>query len=205
MAASRAVHPLRPSDADAAAGVLLRAFFDDPWVTWLFPDSAKRRRRGVWFMRKAVEYGLRYGAVFSDDDTAGAAIWLTPGNTTMKASGVIRIGLFLMPFRVGTTAFTRFMATDFALESAHKAHAPGPHWYLFMLGVDPSRQRSGIGSALVQAGIDRAEEAGLPCYVDTQAEANVAYYERHGFRVVAEVRLPRGGPLTWTMLREPRR
>ena len=197
------VGALRRPDADAAAEALSRAFFEDPWTGWLFPDASSRRR--VWFMRRAVEYGLRYGAVFSDEDTAGAAVWLTPGNTTLTMAGLFRSGYFLMPLRAGLTAFTRLIATGSVLERAHKAHAPGPHWYLLALGVDPSRQRFGIGSALMRAGVDRAEEDRLPCYVETQNEPNVAYYEKHDFRVVAEMQLPRGGPRSWSLLREPGR
>ncbi|MBM3957283.1 MAG: hypothetical protein FJ313_04440, partial [Gemmatimonadetes bacterium] len=144
MAEREAVGPLRCADADAAAATLLRAFFEDPFLVWLFPDAARRPRAGLWFLRTCVEYGLRYGAASSNEDASGVALWLTPGNTTTTLTRLARAGFLQMPFRVGLTAFSRFAAAGSVLEPAHKAHVPGPHWYLFWLGVEPSRRCAGI-------------------------------------------------------------
>jgi hypothetical protein len=38
--------------------------------------------------------------------------------------------------------------------------------------------------------------------LETEKEKNVAFYERHGFEVVVEDDLPRGGPHFWTMKRQ---
>jgi hypothetical protein len=37
----------------------------------------------------------------------------------------------------------------------------------------------------------------------THNEANLSFYERHGFRVVREGETPKGGPHAWAMVREP--
>jgi hypothetical protein len=42
--------------------------------------------------------------------------------------------------------------------------------------------------------LSRCDEHGLPAYLEASSPRNRALYERHGFAVVEEMRLPRGGP-----------
>ena len=58
---------------------------------------------------------------------------------------------------------------------------PGPCWYLNGIGVDPSAQRTGLGSALINQMLPRIDEDALPAFLDTSAPDNLGYYERFGF------------------------
>jgi hypothetical protein len=59
-----------------------------------------------------------------------------------------------------------------------------------------------VGSFLVMPTLERADGEGLPVYLETEKEANVAYYRRFGFEVQRELTV--GGELqVWTMLRPP--
>jgi MFS family permease len=51
-----------------------------------------------------------------------------------------------------------------------------PHWYLWLLGVDPDRQGQGVGSALLAPILARADAEGLPCALETLTERNVWFY-----------------------------
>ena len=62
----------------------------------------------------------------------------------------------------------------------------------------------GIGSALMRPVLDHCDAEGWPAYLESSKERNVPFYARHGFEVVKELPLPRGGPSIWTMWREPR-
>ncbi len=88
-------------------------------------------------------------------------------------------------------------------EAAHERWAPMRHWYLFVLGVEPSRQEHGIGGALLEPVLGRADAGETPCYLETQYERNVPFYERHGFKVVQVGSVPDDGPRFWAMLRKP--
>ena len=88
---------------------------------------------------------------------------------------------------------------------AHRAEnyqALYPCWYLNGIRVDPSAQRTGLGSALIDHMLARIDDDGLPAFLDTSAPDNLGYYERFGFRVTAESTLPNGTPL-WGMTRQP--
>ena len=82
---------------------------------------------------------------------------------------------------------------------------PEPHWYLWMLGVDPPRQGQGVGSMLLQPVLWLADRESLPCYVEADKAKNVPFYQTHGFEVVEEGDVPGGGLHYWTMKHPPQR
>lgn len=182
--------------------VLGRAFFDDPLTTWVVPDDAKRARILPWFFEKAATVGHRYGEVYTTaGKVEGNAIWLAPGSTKVTIPRMAATGMLLAPLKFGIPTFIRFMKVLNHLEHLHDQAMPGPHWYLFVLGVDPPRQGQGVGGTLIAPILARADADKLPCYLETQKERNVVFYQKHGFEVVVDEQLPEGGPRNWTMKR----
>jgi hypothetical protein len=43
----------------------------------------------------------------------------------------------------------------------------------------------------------------MPAYLESSKGRNVPFYERHGFTVTRELKIPDGGPLLWLMWRDP--
>jgi ribosomal protein S18 acetylase RimI-like enzyme len=72
-----------------------------------------------------------------------------------------------------------------------------------MIGVDPTGQGRGLGSALISHTLARADAEEMPAYLDATSERSVPLYERHGFEVTEEFHLPKGGPPLWRMWRDP--
>lgn len=203
MTTATSILPLTRTQLPAAAAALASAFFEDPSWVWAIPDDAKRRSVQSWFFRVAVDYGLRYGEPYTDEHAACGAIWLPPGATAMPPLRLMRVGLLLMPLKAGPSSFSRLVAMGRALDERHKQDVQGPHWYLWLLGVDPARQGHGLGSALVRPVLDRADAGGVVCYLDTTLERNLTFYRPLGFEVVFAGRFPKDGPAYWTLRREP--
>ncbi|CAM3688515.1 Mycothiol acetyltransferase [Nocardiopsis gilva] len=89
-------------------------------------------------------------------------------------------------------------------EAAMAPHRPTePVWFLCSLGVDPDRQGSGLGRAVIRPGLEAADSAGLSSFLETSDKRNVRFYRNFGFEVSAEYSLPGGGPRTWAMARRP--
>jgi ribosomal protein S18 acetylase RimI-like enzyme len=94
-------------------------------------------------------------------------------------------------------------AVDKIAEERHHTHAPGRHWYLWVIGVDPDQQGRGVAGQLMAPVFEKADRDQLPCYLETHKPTNVAVYERYGFRVASETPVP-GHPTTvFAMLRSP--
>jgi ribosomal protein S18 acetylase RimI-like enzyme len=181
-----------------ASDVLARAFRDDPAWVWLIPDAAKRERLLPWLFR--VGFDVTTADVYvTPGQVLGAARWLSPGRPPMRIAATLK-AMAATPFKLGI-ATAPFLAYGRAVEQMRADTMPGPHWYLAGIGVDPSAQRRGIGAALLQPGLAGASEAGLPAVLLTNNEANLHFYESHGFAVEREGRTPEGGPRAWAMVK----
>ena len=190
---------------DDAAQVLALAFHHDPIACDVVPEATRRHRVLRWMFQTHLRYGERYGMITTMTPVQGVAIWLPPGQTTPTLGRLVRTGALAAPLQFGWGVFRRSMAFLALTTVWHHRYAPVPHWYVYSLGVTPTRQGHGIGSALLQPLLARADTEALPCYLETGVARNVGFYERQGFQVVAEGGLPRGGPCLWAMLRTPHR
>src|SRR5579859_2159578 len=156
---------VRATDDDDGplAAVLARAFDDDPLVNWVFRDDDARDEARNLYFRTNLELGRPHGAVLTVSSRMGAAIWTPPGHW--------RVGIWRQLVLVrrilrmlGRSRFARGLAT---FDRLQREHPEEPHYYLSLLGVDPTRQGRGIGSKLVRAGLELADRDGLGAYLET--------------------------------------
>jgi len=192
---------LRPDQIESAAKTLAEAFWDDPLMHIVAPNENRRAAVGPWFFSKSIAYGMRWGEASCNDDASAVAIWFPPGNTNITPGRMLRVGMGALPFRAGINGTARFMRAISATEKFHKA-VEGPHWYLMAIGTSPTRQGTGLGSALLELGTSEADAAGIPCYLETATESNVAYYSKRGFEVTGQANVL--GFTLYGMVRQPR-
>ena len=188
-----------PERIEAASAMLARAFQDDPAWEWVVPSAERRAALLPWLFR--VNFEVTEAEVWvTDGDLDGCARWLPPGRPEIHIGPMLR-ALVATPIRVreGTS---RFLAYGRAVEAMRASAVPEPHWYLAGIGVEPGRRRNGIGSALMQPGFEASARDGVPCALLTNSEANLAFYEGHGFEVVREGQTPDDGPRAWMMRRK---
>jgi ribosomal protein S18 acetylase RimI-like enzyme len=193
---------LAPGQEQAAIAVLGRAFNDDALTRFLAPDDRTVLRFMPAFGALVIKYCQRHGEVWTAPDVTGVAAWLPPGKTSPSIAGMLQAGLPKVILRLGWGGMQRLNEVIEYAEKVHKQVVPGPHWYLWGLGVDPAHQRQGIGGQLIQPVLGRADATGLPCYLETQVETNLAFYRKHGFDVVS-AGATKGGLPMWCMLRPP--
>lgn len=199
------VVPLPQSQIHDAGRVLARAFHDDAYWSWVLPHESKRSQALPWFMEAWARYCHKRGEGYTTNGKLeGAALWIPPGKYPLSNVGMMLAGMISLPFKFGWPGFARMMTSLNCHERLHKRDVPSHHWYLSTLGVEPTQQGQGIGSALIQPVLARADAEGLSCYLETEKARNVPFYQRHGFEVVVEGHLPKGGPQFWTMIRPPR-
>jgi ribosomal protein S18 acetylase RimI-like enzyme len=186
-----------------ASEVLGRAFYDDPLAQYVIPDDARRARLLSSYYGTAVRYCLRYGEIYTTSDVQGVACWLPPDHALPTIGRILGLGLDALPLRLLPWDLLRAFNTEDYTSSMHQRSAPAQHWYLWVLGVDPLYQRRGVGSRLMRPILARADADGMPCYLETEKEVNLPFYQRHGFKVVREGKIPRSNVHVWAMLRDP--
>ncbi len=204
MSVHQRVTQLTHAQPNELGPVLSRAFYDEPNVVYMLPDETVRRAALPWFFGVFVlRLGLRYGNVYTTETTAGGAIWMVPGNV-VTFWGAMQAGLLVMPLRFRWKGFRRSVHINSVIENVRQHAMPGRHWYLMALGVEPSQQGKGLGSALLQPVLERADAAGTPCYLETFKESNLRFYAKHDFVVMNSKQIVEGGPTVWAMVRKPR-
>ena len=198
-----AVRRARRDDVPQLAAVLGRAFDGDPFYSFLAGPGSERHAR----MAEGWSGILRFASAglaetWTTDDRAGAAIWLPPD----YGGPSIIDGVRLMPSIARLAGWRRLRLVSDALdmlEQRRRHHLPEPHFYLSALGVDPARQGSGVGTALMRPVLERCDRDGTPAYLETAVARNVLLYERLGFEVVDELVLPGTDVHGWLMARRP--
>jgi len=63
------------------------------------------------------------------------------------------------------------------------------HWHLDPIGVHPELQGRGIGKTLIGSFLNTVDEQGLPAYLETDVDRNMVFYEKFGFKVVAQTEI----------------
>jgi ribosomal protein S18 acetylase RimI-like enzyme len=196
MADQSDVRPVRQNELDRLAATLTLAFSSDPSARWAMPDASRyldvfMPLVGAFGAKTAIERETAHVV----GDFQGAAIWLPPGvGPDEEAMGAI---------------FARHieeshLAAVYALfEKMAGYHPQEPHWYLPLIGVDPSCQRRGLGAALLRYGLAVCDQEASPAYLEATSPANVPLYERHGFEVMGEI-VVGGSPPMFPMVRRPR-
>lgn len=194
--------PATPADLGAMAEALADAFHDDPVMAYVFGDDRPGRERWLRsFFRAEGRRHLRGGLVSTTDDRGGAAFWDGPGAWRAGPRDHLRIAL---PMLVGVNRrIPRALRGLGRIEHAH-GEQPQEHYYLAVLGTRTALQGKGYGAALLAPVLGTCDRDGVGAYLESSKEANIPFYRRHGFEVVAEIPFGPGGPTLWGMWRDPR-
>ncbi|MBI1252565.1 MAG: GNAT family N-acetyltransferase [Alphaproteobacteria bacterium] len=187
-----------------AARVLTDAFVDEAGLNyWLKQGREKEQARRKFFdgaVRGMVSPKRALWLAHADRTPVGAAIWLPAGVAAFDFSPLQQFLMTpLMLSIAGVAGMRRAFEVGDALAARHPAEA---HAHLVFLGVAPTAQGRGVGSAILKETLADVDAQSLPAYLETTTERNAALYQRHGFETTDIFDLP--GVRFWTMLRPAR-
>jgi GNAT superfamily N-acetyltransferase len=186
-------------DTTRLAQALAEAFINDPLYTWMLPGTLRLKPRlRAMFTAEIEQRGLPHGTVWTTGGCDGAVIALPPGAWEMPTSITLAQALIWM-----RALGTRLLLAARVQRAMEERHIREPHFYVRVIGVRAALQRRGLGSALMQPTLQRADSAGLPAYIEASTQRSAALYERLGFHHLDVLELPEGGPPLWLMRRPP--
>ena len=146
---------------------------------WTFPDPATYLRVWPQVARAFGGNGVAHGAAHLGAGEAAAAMWLPPG---------------VHPDSERLTALIEEHAPSeqrsdlervFAQMETH--HPSEQCWYLPLIGVDPSCQGRGYGSALLRYALEQCDRDSMPAYLESSNPRNIPLYQRHGFEIIGTI------------------
>ena len=185
------VRDARPDEIDAVIALLDVAFERDPFVGWLTRNDARARRRYVTLVTRRLI--APRGRIFVDDSLRAVALWMPPGGWNLPLGTQLAM-LPTLARVVGVRRLFRIAKVSAAIEEGR----PAAHWYLALVGTSPTARGTGLGSAVVEAGLALARADGVPALLETSNAANVRWYERFGFAIRRRLDPP-DAPRVWTL------
>jgi GNAT superfamily N-acetyltransferase len=196
------VRRLEHHEVGEAVAVCSRAFWPDPLLGFFARDLLHEYR----YLPEFFEVDLKSMWKYCDPTVAdfqgrigAVAVWV-PAEASER------------PFL--EEAFKQIRSLPTLLRAKHKVKAmklltavetarPKHHQYLALLATDPSAQGKGLASGLLRPVLERCDAEGIPSYLETQKEANLAFYGRHGYEQTGVVELS-GCPKVWLLTRQPK-
>lgn len=188
----------------AASAILTDALIADPFYAAISVDFEgnvmARRAVLIDYFAYSLREGYEIGAVTIE--AHGAAIWTLPQSIEVATSAA----------KAKDAAFTTVLGArglanyrsiiDFMEPTAHTV-VPEGSWYLSILGVAPAQQGRGVGRALLAPTLHQADAIQAACFLETYNAASLRFYERLGFKTIADHLEPTTQARYWIMVREP--
>ncbi len=195
---SRDCRHVTRADLPAVVDAMVGGFCEDPLYVWMYPDGALR----AGYLRETFELitglALPRGHLYTNAERSAVAAWTAPDVALVDDVEGDRFA-DMVERHIGDRV--RHVIAGMLETEAHRP--PEPHFSLHSLVVDAAAQGRGQGARLIAPVLARCDEDGLAAHLTSSAARNVPFYERHGFRVVAETELPGGGPVMRSMIRSP--
>lgn len=192
---SQAVKTAAPSRRRQIVDVITLAFSSDPVARWMYPTSQQYLEYFPNFIRLHGGKAFETGTAYYVDNFAAASLWLPPGFQSDE-NGLISLFESTVAPELQETLFGIF-------EQLGIFHPQEPHWFLPMIGTDPTRQEMGCGSVLLKHGLKACDRDNLPAYLESTNPRNIPLYERFGFKLLGKIQVGSAPPI-FPMRRDPR-
>ena len=132
------------------------------------------------FLEILLNICLDSGAVWATPGMESVACWTTPAG---------RNGAAL--FSRHAERITELTAGDPAIAAAeaqfYERHRPQhPVWFLCTVATRPEARGRGLAKAVITPGLQAADDANVPTFLETDNPSNIGLYESLGFKVVAQ-------------------
>lgn len=196
---SHTLRPYTPDDHPAVADLLQRSFREDPAYQFLFAGAIEE---GLTFLTPRLlkmrhDAGADVQVLCAPDGSIGAVLVTGSSELRLGSLAYLRNGLLRAPGQLGIAATMRLLNADRAIHQLKNlVRPPGPYVEGITLAVHPDHQGQGLGSQMAREGLPTEG----PLLLVTTNDANVPFYEAHGFRIAAQNGIL-GGFTAWVMRR----
>ena len=182
-------------DIPELSKIMALAFAGEAFNRWVFGDEKTAIERGQKLFALLGRRFINEGYFLTTEDKKAVILCVPPDSA--KASFLKDMGLM---FRMALIFRTKMIFMLGIFKQMEIMKPKEPHFYIEVLGVDPSVQRGGLGRALMNHVLGICDQNGWLAYLENP-EHLVPYYESFGFKVRATHEVPKVGITMYTMTR----
>ena len=193
------------ADQTALINTLVQAFFHEEFGNWVIQQQHRSHKEKQQLLFKYYQLQLAamahpYNEVYCNTDQTAVALWIPPERWDFN----LKQQLALLPKLIQIANPLHLYKVLKVIDLVQQQHPKTPHYYLQLLGVQPTFQGQGWSRQVLQPILARADQEQLPCYLETATPENVALYQHYGFGLLYHLQdLPYEAPPIWGMWREP--
>jgi ribosomal protein S18 acetylase RimI-like enzyme len=177
-----------PNDRDAVTQTVAAAFVEDPAFRYFFSDTDRFTEHVTAFAEYLFDKRVVHNSVWVSEQCEAVALW-SPSSARAVANTLdihaLRVNL---EDQVGVDASQRLQDYDAAIDAV--LPEGDDYWYLGVLGLHPDHKGSGLGAAVMRAGLEHVRERGSTACLETSNPSNVGYYERAGWKQRGNITTP---------------
>lgn len=167
-----------PLDRERVVETVVTAFANDPAFRHFFPEDSTYVSSASSFAGWLFDKRVAYRTVWVVDGGNAVAMWEAPREAA--TDGASPAPPVLAEPELPADALTRLAEYDAAV---HPLLPRTPFWYLGVVATHPDHAGQKLGRLAMRTGLDRAQEAGLPAYLETTTAVNVAVYQSVGWEI----------------------
>ncbi|MDJ0597069.1 MAG: GNAT family N-acetyltransferase [Pleurocapsa sp. MO_226.B13] len=174
---------------------IVLAFCNDPIARWIYYSPQQYLYSFPSLVTAFAGKAFDSGTVYYSQSYSGAAFWFPPQIHPDLDAVVRGIRLTITPEKRDSAIRMLKQRRDF--------HPCEPHWYLALLGVKPTQQHRGYGSASIRPILDYCDRYSQLAYVEASNLANLPFFEKHGFEAIGKIQIA-DSPTLFPMVRYPK-
>ena len=168
-------------DKMQVVNILTSAFIDvliPNSINFVIKNDVKRRERLKFLMEFQFDIALELGCIFISDDSKGCIIYINQWKLTFKR---IILEVKLLFKVIGIENVFQVLKR----EKLIKSHHPKEDFrHLWLMGVTPEAQGTGVGSKLLQETLQFYN--GKLIYLETTTPENLKFYKKNGCTIFHE-------------------
>lgn len=193
------------ADHPVLIDTLVQAFFKEEFGNWALqlqhlPHQKKLQRLSLYYALQLQTMAQPFNEVYCNQDQTAVALWIPPHQWDFN----LKQQLALLPKLLRIVPPLHLYKVLKVIDLVQQHHPKAAHYYLQLIGVQPTFQGQGWSRKVLQPILQRADQEQLPCYLETATADNVALYRHYGFEVLYHLHdLPYAAPAIWGMWREP--
>jgi ribosomal protein S18 acetylase RimI-like enzyme len=169
-----------------AAQILAQAFFEDPMLSFIFPNVESRRDALTAFFKVFLADSVKRGEVIIAPEDKGVIAWY-PSDVQVFDDQFQEV---LAQLAEVCTNFNGLEAGERLEQIGSKIEACEPttaRCEVLWIGLLPEARGKGMGSELLSPVFNYADQEKVGCYLVSSTPRNISFYERQGFRQVCPI------------------